>query len=561
MGRSHSGRGARGIRAWKVVALSVALAAPITAQDAPEAQPPAEQPRPQLPQTEGARFSRTAEAEIRFQEGLLLYNRGQLAAAEKAFTEVIESDPADAEAYYYLGLAQLDQHRPAVAVENFDQAIRLDPTFDEVRAARATALIRLRRFDAAREDLEVLRPDPRWESLYHYLMGQLLYLEGDLEGAAGHFAAARAAGGTEAAPAEFYEGLTYLRMRELVRARETFREAGLGGAERDPAVAAASRQLDAALAQQERRRKPWEIQLTAGIEYDSNAILLGTGMPTPGEISDEEDWRWVLQPRGSYTFYRSGPFSAGVEGSGYFTFYDELTDFNVQSVQGGPFMQYRITDRLTLSGRYAFNYIEFGHESFLARHLITPMVTLVQPDFGYTALFYQYQHRDFKTEPIRPEFNRDGHNHVLGVVQGINLPELFEGAGASNLELFYRYDRQITDGNDFDAHLHTLGTVLYVPLPIPRTRADAGVSVSFDRYKNPNSVDNNPAVLEPDIDSRRRDFQLSVTTGITHRINDNLAARVDYTYTDRDSNIETTAGQRPYEYDRHQVGVRLILSY
>ncbi len=172
------------------------------------------------PVTQESRFSRSAEAEITFQEGLLRYTNKQLPEAEEAFKKTLQADPADAEAYYYLGLAQVDQNKNAEAIESFNQSLRLDPTRLEVRAARATANIRAQKYDAAREDIDALAPDPRWDSLVHYLRGQLAYQQGDLDTAAREFALAKKAGGTEATPAGFYEGLTYLRMRQLVRAAE-----------------------------------------------------------------------------------------------------------------------------------------------------------------------------------------------------------------------------------------------------------------------------------------------------------------------------------------------------
>src|SRR5690606_39253558 len=110
----------------------------------------------------------------------------------------------------------------AASIANFDQSLRLDPTPNEVRAARATAYVRAREYDKAEPDLEVLRAEPRWRGMARYLEGQILYARGELDAAAEAFADAKAAGGVESAPAEFYEGLTYLRMKELVKARSTF---------------------------------------------------------------------------------------------------------------------------------------------------------------------------------------------------------------------------------------------------------------------------------------------------------------------------------------------------
>ncbi|WP_428939344.1 tetratricopeptide repeat protein [Fontivita pretiosa] len=504
--------------------------------------------------TRESRYSRQPEQEIAFQQGLLFYQGGQLARAEQQFREVIQADPGDAEAYYYLGLSQLDQGKAQQAVQSFDESIRLDPTWPEVRAARARANIRLGQYDAAETDLKFLEPDPAWRGYVHHHRGMAYYFKGELERAAEEFAAAKAAGSPESAPAEFYEGLTYLRMRDLVRARSTFREAYLG-ADRDPTVAAASRQLDAVLAAQQRRDKPWELQFTLASEWDSNVIQIGAGVPNPEGISDESDFRYVFQPRGSYSIFRSEgrDFEAGVEASGYFAWQQDLSDFDTESYQAGPFVSYRITKSLYASIRYGYNYIRVGHEGFLRRHLITPQVTLVERDFGYTSAFYQFQERDFLDEQGLGPLRRSGQNHGIGVVQGIKLPAVFEGAGNGNLELSYRFENQSADGSDYDGNFHSVGATLYAPLPVWKLRADVGVSVDYNDYSNANSLDASG--------DERRDVEWNVVSGLTRELGENWAIRVDYAYTDNDSNVRTAGGAEPYSYDRHQIGVRLIFSY
>jgi tetratricopeptide (TPR) repeat protein len=508
-----------------------------------------------LPSTQQgeSRYSRQPEQEIAFQQGLMYYTGGRVQQAESQFRTVISADPGDAEAFYFLGLSQLDQNRPAEAIASFDQSVRLDPTSPEVRAARATANIRMQRFEQAEEDLNYLAPLPAWAGPMHYLRGQLAYARGDLKEAAREFAAAKDAGGAESLPASFYEGLTYLRMRELIRARSTFREASLG-ADRDPTVAAASRQLDAVLAAQQRRDKPWEVQLTTAIEWDSNVILIGSDIPSPEGISDESDLRFLIQPRGSYSFYRKGNFEVGVEGSGYFTWHNDLDDFDVESYQGGPYVNYRISQNVYASARYGYNLIRVGQEDFLGRHLVTPQLTFIQPKFGYTSAFYQFQDRDFDDSEGDPDFDRDGQNHGVGIVQGINLPSIFKDAGQANLELSYRFEHQSADGDDFDGDFHTFGATLYTPLPFFKLRADLGVSLDIDRYSEPNSLDASG--------DKRDDEEFSVVVGINREINRNWTIRADYIYTDHNSNVDQgVAGGQPFDYDRHQVGLRAIFSY
>lgn len=514
--------------------------------------PPAPALAQAAPTTGRTRFSRDAESEIRFQEGLLQYSRSQLPEAAANFQAVIKDDPADAEAYYYLGLAQLDQGKTSDAIQSLNQSVRLDPTSDEVRAARATALIRARRFDEAEKDLAVLEADPRWESLSAYLRGQLRLSKGDLEGALASFKRARIKGEAESLPAGYFEGLTYLRMRQLVRARQTFREASLG-ADGDATITSAARQLDEILGRHERAARRLQAQLSLAYEYDTNVIQLGTDIVTAAGISDEADSRLMLRPRASYQFVKTRKFSGGLEAYGYFTWHDDLQAFNIASYSGGPFANYLVADNFWASARYAYNHLEFGHELLLGQHIVTPQLTLVQPDFGYTSAFYQYQGRKSYNDPVNPAFDLEGDVHVFGIVQGLELPEIFSDAGSPNLELSYRYSRHDTEGTEFEGDIHTAGATVYSPLPFWKLRGDVGVSVSFEQGDNPSVLDAS--------DDAREEFEWSVTAGLTHQLSTSTALRVDYTYTNHDANVTTAAGQSPYDYDRHLVGVRLILTY
>jgi hypothetical protein len=142
----------------------------------------------------------------------------------------------------------------------------------------------------------------------------------------------------------------------------------------------------------------------------------------------------------------------------------------------------------------------------------------------------------------------------VGIVQGINLPSIFKDAGQANLELSYRFEHQSADGDDFDGDFHTFGATLYTPLPFFKLRADLGVSLDIDRYSEPNSLDASG--------DKRDDEEFSVVVGINREINRNWTIRADYIYTDHNSNVDQgVAGGQPFDYDRHQVGLRAIFSY
>jgi opacity protein-like surface antigen len=93
---------------------------------------------------------------------------------------------------------------------------------------------------------------------------------------------------------------------------------------------------------------------------------------------------------------------------------------------------------------------------------------------------------------------------------------------------------------------------MYVPLPVWKLRADVGLSGSYDDYSHPNSLD--------DDGDERQDLEWNFSAGLTRQFTKNIAVRVDYSYTDHNSNVKT-GGVRPYEYDRNQAGIRLIISF
>jgi hypothetical protein len=283
----------------------------------------------------------------------------------------------------------------------------------------------------------------------------------------------------------------------------------------------------------------------------------------PTGISNRSDSRAVIQPRGSYSFIRNDKVDAGIEASGYFAYQFELNDFDISSYQIGPYVNYHITPNLYASARYAFNYIELGHDPYLNRNIVTPQLTYVEPKFGYSSIYYQFQQRQFNdkfthlSDPFstdnRNALDRDGQNHTLGLVQGITLPELFAGVGNANLEIDYRLIDQETHGSDYDGLFNQVGATLYTPLPFFGLKADMGVSYEADDYRHPNSLDS-------DLHHQRFDEQWNVSAGLTKQLFKGCSMRVDYNYTTNNSNVRFD-GSNVFDYDRHQVGVRLIYSF
>lgn len=68
--------------------------------------------------------------------GIVLMNKKQPAAARDYFTKVIESNPNDADGYYYRGLATIQAGKPKDAKSDLQKVIELAPDSDQAKEAK-----------------------------------------------------------------------------------------------------------------------------------------------------------------------------------------------------------------------------------------------------------------------------------------------------------------------------------------------------------------------------------------------------------------------------------------
>src|ERR1700739_4257111 len=69
----------------------------------------------------------SARAREHVEKGNEYLAQQQLSSAEKEDQQAIEINPNSADAYYRLGLLQIQQEYPTVAVQSFSRAVDLDP--------------------------------------------------------------------------------------------------------------------------------------------------------------------------------------------------------------------------------------------------------------------------------------------------------------------------------------------------------------------------------------------------------------------------------------------------
>ena len=110
--------------------------------------------------------------------GCLLKETGRLPEAGEKFRQVLELDPVNVEAHFYLGeLARL-QHRPSEAFNEYELVMSLSPSFPDVRRRLAGLLMDSGRMDTARgllrEEYEALLCKEEADEVALDDLGQLL---------------------------------------------------------------------------------------------------------------------------------------------------------------------------------------------------------------------------------------------------------------------------------------------------------------------------------------------------------------------------------------------------
>lgn len=119
--------------------------------------------------------------------GQALGDAGRKAEAMEAYERALAIVPSFADAHHNLGQLWLDEGRPDRALPRFEQAVKFNPTDPESRYGLAAALAQLGRVDEAHAQLdEALRLEPRMAKALN-LRGTLLAQAGDGVSAIGMF--------------------------------------------------------------------------------------------------------------------------------------------------------------------------------------------------------------------------------------------------------------------------------------------------------------------------------------------------------------------------------------
>jgi len=443
------------------------------------------------------------------------------------------------------GRCEVRLKRYPQALTTLDEAKVLPPQLAEIDLYRGIALYHLDDLEAARNALGSVGDDLGENPLLDLYTGMLKLQEEQAREAALLLERARRSDARAVEPvASYYAFLAWRSLGEDERAEaalERVRQLDPDG----PWVAEAER----ILSRRHLRSRPdvWA-SLRAGMEYDTNVVLRGSGVALPGDISDDSDWRGVWAADGGIELLRTEVWSAGFLAAYTGAAHIDLSEFNYHFPTASAWIDRELGSDTTARARYDFGYAWVDKESFVMTNDWTASVHHRWEEAGRTSLAVVPFLRNYKYE--LPEYDEDERDDLdrSGVGVDVALEHRY-GTGLGDLEVRggYIYTHYSSDGTeyDFDGHGFALGLNSSLPFDDDESRAevvvDAWAGFTYRPYENASLYDTPGA-------GRRKDQIWEVGAALERPITDRTSLLFKYTFVDNGSNVDA------YDYDRHIVG-------
>lgn len=168
--------------------------------------------------------------------------------------------------------------------------------------------------------------------------------------------------------------------------------------------------------------KPWYLNVSAGIQYDSNVILNGTDNPLPEGISRQSDWRAVFYVKGNYDFLKTERTEASVAYSLYQSLHAKLSDFNISYHLLEMKGTYALTPLISLRGTAALEYAFVGGDDYESAYSLSPALILTEGNGYSTTVEYTYRKYHFiNSDLFFDNSDRSGPNDIITITQDVPL--------------------------------------------------------------------------------------------------------------------------------------------
>ncbi|HEU4683350.1 MAG TPA: tetratricopeptide repeat protein [Nitrospira sp.] len=393
--------------------------------------------------TAGAEEVEFREYDFGLSKGLLLYSNQRYAEAERYLSEAYRVKPGDTVAGYYLGQSLLRLRRYADAEARYREILLQHPTDARARMGLGMALYHQERHAEALANLSIAEQTIKDDPLLYYYAGLAAARRQSYEQATEKFLRAGSLDPELAKDARYQRGAALASQGKAEQAAAEFR-----AAVETPAAAEAEPTKPSLWFGGASPSKRWNANFAVSAQYDSNVVLLPSGVSSPGAgISHKSDFVSVLTGNGEYRFFQNDTWTAGAGYGFYQNLHARLSEFNVQDHTPTLYVQRRF-GLAQLRFQYILDYVTVGGDPYLLSNALQPTLTYPESDRTFTQVFARYQYKDFKSfrddqfaVPINQ--TRDGVNWMFGGLQYIMFPD-----NRGHVRVGYTFDADRTGGGD-----------------------------------------------------------------------------------------------------------------
>ncbi len=289
------------------------------------------------------------------------------------------------------------------------------------------------------------------------------------------------------------------------------------------------------------KEKPWRVSLTLAGFYDGNVLSVGDDVLLPEDISNEEDRGVFLSLYGEYFLLRDEKKSLRLSFNYSSNYHRELEEFNIQRLLPALKGDYLLSDDFLVGVEARFDYIFLGADPFQSIFSVSPYLKYEWNPWTSSTISYRYRYlNDFLEQDFR-QLERGGNNHEVRISQLIEIPQL-----NLSFNLTYKYSENHASGSDFDFQEHDILLDAYYRLPYDILLIGS-IEYIVAGYQEEN--------FRAGLNQKREDNKMIYSVAINKKINYNLSAFVNYSYTDNRSNLNI------FEFDRHHILFGFTVSY
>ncbi|MDD5310267.1 MAG: tetratricopeptide repeat protein, partial [Candidatus Omnitrophica bacterium] len=315
-----------------------------------------------------------ADNDPQLEQGIKLYKQENYDEAASVLKQARGKDPNSSLAAYYLGITckQLQDYKEAK--KHLIDAVTLTPRIKEALVELVEVLYQLGDLKEAKEYIAVAERESIRPSQTAFLKGLVLLKDNDNTGAIAAFEDAKKLDPSLSQASDYQIGIANLKEKRFAEAKKVFHEIIILDPNSD--LASFSSEYMEALKRKEEAERPLRATVSVSGEYDTNVLLKPGDDTVATGISDEADWREVVNFMGQGRLKLNDKLGLDGQYSLYFAHQNDLGLYDVlsQTVVVTPNYYFK---NGTLGIAAGYNYTDVGRTKYMTTVSASPVVNYI----------------------------------------------------------------------------------------------------------------------------------------------------------------------------------------